>query len=176
MNILIEYLKKLCISKENSDIINPFMFLVLPSISHIMHMIKSEVYSIYMLLQKNNAGIVQGMNDVIMAVYIFKNSNAMLSSVLNDGNKNKNIIYLPTSIQMNTTDDNSFIYGFVNALKMENCDNNTGCTMIDTISHNKKIIDFLLGNSKPILVEKHTLVMYNYICKTLLPEQVVIMS
>ena len=178
MNILIEYLKNLYISKENSNIINPFMFLILPSISHIMHMIKSEVYSIYMLLQKNNAGILQGTNDIIMAVYIFKSSNAMLSGVLNDGNKNKNknIIYLPTSIQMNTTDNNSFIYGFVNALKMEDRDKKMGCIMIDTLSHNKKIIDFLLVNSKPILVEKHTLITYNYICKTVLPEQVVIMS
>ena len=131
-----------------------------------------------MLLQKNNAGILQGTNDIIMAVYIFKSSNAMLSGVLNDGNKNKNknIIYLPTSIQMNTTDNNSFIYGFVNALKMEDRDKKMGCIMIDTLSHNKKIIDFLLVNSKPILVEKHTLITYNYICKTVLPEQVVIMS
>lgn len=135
-------------------------------------MIKKEVYSVYMLLQKNNAGIVQGMNDIIMAVYMFRVSDKVVS---NADNNNKNIIYLPTSIQMNTTDNNSFIYGFVNALKTENRDKNMGCVAVDTLSHNKKIIDFLLVNSKPILVEKHTLIFYNYICKTVLPEQLLVM-
>ena len=32
-------------------------------------MITSEIYSVYVLLQKNNAGIVQGTNDIIMAIY-----------------------------------------------------------------------------------------------------------
>jgi hypothetical protein len=135
-------------------------------------MIKKEVYSVYMLLQKNNAGIVQGMNDIVMAVYMFRVSDKVVS---NADNNNKNIIYLPTSIQMNTTDNNSFIYGFVNALKMENRGKNEGCVALDTLSHNKKIIDFLLVNSKPILVEKHTLIFYNYICKTVLPEQLLVM-
>ena len=58
---------------------------------------------------------------------------------------------------------------------MENRNKNGRCVAIDTLSHNRKIIDFLLLNSKPILVEKHTLMMYNYICKTVLPEQVLVM-
>ena len=172
MSILIEYLKKLYTNEVKSNIVNPFLFSMLPSLSHIMHMIKKEVYSVYMLLQKNNAGIVQGMNDIIMAVYMFRVSDKVVS---NADNNNKNIIYLPTSIQMNTTDNNSFIYGFVNALKTENRDKNMGCVAVDTLSHNKKIIDFLLANSKPILVEKHTLIFYNYICKTVLPEQLLVM-
>jgi len=172
MNILIEYLKKLYTNEVKSDIVNPFIFSILPSLSHIMHMIKKEVYSVYMLLQKNNAGIVQGMNDIVMAVYMFRVSDKVVS---NADNNNKNIIYLPTSIQMNTTDNNSFIYGFVNALKMENRGKNEGCVAVDTLSHNKKIIDFLLANSKPILVEKHTLIFHNFICKTVLPEQLLVM-
>jgi hypothetical protein len=172
MSILIEYLKKLYKNEVKSDIVNPFIFSILPSLSHIMHMIKKEVYSVYMLLQKNNAGIVQGMNDIVMAVYMFRVSDKVVS---NADNNNKNIIYLPTSIQMNTTDNNSFIYGFVNALKMENRGKNEGCVALDTLSHNKKIIDFLLVNSKPILVEKHTLIFHNFICKTVLPEQVLVM-
>ena len=135
-------------------------------------MITSEIYSVYVLLQKNNAGIVQGTNDIIMAIYMFKSSDKVVSNV---SSTNNNIIYLPTSMQMNSTDNNSFIYGFVNALKMENRNKNGRCVAIDTLSHNRKIIDFLLLNSKPILVEKHTLMMYNYICKTVLPEQVLVM-
>ena len=178
MNILIDYLKKLYTNEVKSDIINPFLFSIVPALTHIMHMITSEIYSVYVLLQKNNAGIVQGTNDVILAVYMFKSSDKVVSNVSSTSdinNSNNNIIYLPTSIQMNATDNNSFIYGFVNALKMENRNKSGGCVAVDTLSHNKKIIDFLLLNSKPILVEKHTLMMYNYICKTVLPEQVLVM-
>lgn len=174
MNIFIEYLKELYINNSNTDIKNPFIFSILPGLSHIIHMIKKEVYSIYMLIQKNNLGIEKSMNDICMAVYMFRRSDKVITNVVNSDNKN--IIYLPISIQMNTTDNNSFIYGFVNALKMENSDKKMGCIAIDTLSHNKKIIDFLLKNNEPILVEKHTLIFHNYICKTLLPEEVLVMK
>ena len=77
---------------------------------------------------------------------------------------------------MPSTHDNFFICGFINALKMERKNNKTGCISIDTLSHNKKIIDYFLASIKPILVEKNTLLIHNYICKTLLPENIVIMN
>lgn len=174
MNILIEYFKNLHTNQTKN--INPFLFSILPSFYHIMHMIKKEMYSIYVMLQKNNAGIVESNNDIITAIYVFKNSYTVLSSVPKTYDSSNDIIYLPTSIQMNMIDNNSFIYGFVNALKMETRDKKLGCVVIDTLSHNKKIIDFLLANNKPILVEKHTLVMHNYICKTVLPEHMLVMK
>jgi len=140
-------------------------------------MIKKEVYSIYLLLHKNNAVVGEVTNNII-AVYMFRKSYKRIKHLNNNNNDNdnNNVTYIPTSIQMNKTDNNSFIFGLINALKMENRDKKIGCVAIDTLSHNRKIIDFLLGNNKPILVEKHTLIMYNYICKTVLPEQVVIMN
>jgi hypothetical protein len=51
-----------------------------------------------------------------------------------------------------------------------------GCIAIDTLSHNKKIIDYFLVNNKPVLVEKNTLLFHNYICKTILPENVMIIN
>jgi hypothetical protein len=59
---------------------------------------------------------------------------------------------------------------------MEKKGKDIGCISIDTLSHNKKIIDYFLVNNKPVLVEKNTLLFHNYICKTLLPKNVVIMN
>ena len=59
---------------------------------------------------------------------------------------------------------------------MEKKGKEVGCISIDTLSHNKKIIDYFLANKKPILVEKNTLLFHNYNYKTLLPENVVIMN
>jgi hypothetical protein len=127
------------------------------------------------LLQKNNAGIAGANIDIILAVYMFRKSSKVI--VTKDGTKDLNSIsYIPISIQIPTTHDNFFICGFINALKMERKGKDIGCISIDTLSHNKKIIDYFLANNKPILVEKNTLLLHNYICKTLLPENVVIMN
>jgi hypothetical protein len=135
------------------------------------------------LLQKNNAGAGAGAGagavganrDTILAVYMFRKSNKIVvnKNVTKDAN---HILHLPISIQMPSTHDNFFICGFINALKIERKNNKTGCISIDTLSHNKKIIDYFLANNKPILVEKNTLLIHNYICKTLLPENIVIMN
>jgi hypothetical protein len=148
---------------------------ILPSFSHVFHLIKSEIYSIYILLQKNNAGISGANNDIILAVYMFRKSN---KTIVNKGSTkdSDSILYIPISIQLPSTNDNFFICGFINAVKMEKKGKDIGCISIDTLSHNKKIIDYFLVNNKPILVEKNTLLFHNYICKTLLPENVVIMN
>jgi hypothetical protein len=127
------------------------------------------------LLQKNNAGISGANTDTILAVYMFRRSS---KTIVNKNAKkdSSKIAYIPTSIQMPTTTDNFFICGFINSLKMEKKGNDIGCISIDTLSHNKKIIDYFLVNNKPMLVEKNTLLFHNYICKTLLPENVVIMN
>ena len=91
-------------------------------------------------------------------------------------NSANDITYMPTSIQIPSTHDNFFICGFINSIKMEKKGGEMGCISIDTLSHNRKIIDFFLINNKPILVEKNTLLIHNYICKTLLPENIVIMN
>jgi hypothetical protein len=70
----------------------------------------------------------------------------------------------------------SFIYGFINALKLEIKKRDIGCVGIDTLSHNKPLIDFLMINTKPLMVEKNGLIFYNYICNTLPPENVMIMN
>jgi hypothetical protein len=151
---------------------------ILPALSHIFHLIKSEIYSIYVLLQKNNAGIAGANNDIILAVYMFRKSNkTIFNKYTTDNTKDSDsILYIPISIQLPDTHDNFFICGFINALKMEKKGKDIGCISIDTLSHNKKIIDYFLVNNKPILVEKNTLLFHNYICKTLLPENVVIMN
>jgi hypothetical protein len=127
------------------------------------------------LLQKNNAGISGANNDIILAVYMFRKSN---KTIVNKGSTkdSDSILYIPISIQLPSTNDNFFICGFINAVKMEKKGKDIGCISIDTLSHNKKIIDYFLVNNKPILVEKNTLLFHNYICKTLLPENVVIMN
>jgi len=180
INIFLDYIKLYHTNSVTmSDNINKYARLfdvsVIPSLSHIFHLIKSDIYSIYVLLQKNNAGIAGANNDIILAVYMFRKSN---KTIVNKGSKkdSDNILYIPISIQIPTTNDNFFICGFINALKMEKKGNDIGCISIDTLSHNKKIIDYFLMNNKPILVEKNTLLFHNYICKTLLPENVVIMN
>jgi hypothetical protein len=186
INILLEYLQlyhtnNATMNKDSKKYARLFEVSILPSLSHIFHLIKSEIYSIYVLLQKNNAGAGAGAGtvganrDTILAVYMFRKSNKIVinKNIIKDAN---HILHLPISIQMPSTNDNFFICGFINALKMEKKNNKIGCISIDTISHNKKIIDYFLANNKPILVEKNTLLIHNYICKTLLPENVVIMN
>jgi hypothetical protein len=182
INILLEYLQlyhtnNATMNKDSKKYARLFEVSILPSLSHIFHLIKSEIYSIYVLLQKNNAGAgtVGANRDTILAVYMFRKSNKIVinKNIIKDAN---HILHLPISIQMPSTHDNFFICGFINALKMEKKNNKIGCISIDTISHNKKIIDYFLANNKPILVEKNTLLIHNYICKTLLPENVVIMN
>ena len=180
INILLEYLKlyhtnNATASNDSKKYARLFELSILPSVSHIFHLIKSEVYSVYVLLQKNNTGIVSASRDTILAVYMFRKSNKILvgKNAIKDAN---HILHLQVSVQMPSTHDNFFICGFINALKMERKNNKIGCISIDTLSHNKKIIDYFLASIKPILVEKNTLLIHNYICKTLLPENVVIMN
>jgi hypothetical protein len=162
-------------NKDSKKYARLFEVSILPSISHIFHLIKSEIYSVYVLLQKNNVGAGSANRDTILAVYMFRKSNKLVvnKNIIKDANT---ILHLPISIQMPSTLDNYFICGFINALKIEKKNNKIGCISIDTLSHNKKIIDYFLASIKPILVEKNTLLIHNYICKTLLPENVVIMN
>jgi hypothetical protein len=164
-------------NKDSKKYARLFEVSILPSFSHIFHLIKSEIYSIYVLLQKNiaGAGTVSANRDTILAVYMFRKSNKIVvnKNIIKDAN---HILHIPISIQMPYTHDNFFLCGFINALKIERKNNKIGCISIDTLSHNKKIIDYFLANNKPILVEKNTLLIHNYICKTLLPENIVIMN
>ena len=180
INIFLDYLQlyhtnNATMSNDSNKYARLFDVSILPSFSHVFHLIKSEIYSIYVLLQKNNAGIAGANTDTVLAVYMFRKSN---KTIVNKNAKidSSNISYIPISIQMPTTNDNFFICGFINSLKMEKKGKEIGCISIDTLSHNKKIIDYFLMNNKPILVEKNTLLFHNYICKTLLPENVVIMN
>ena len=180
INIFLDYLQlyhtnNITMSNDSNKYARLFEVSILPSFSHVLHLIKSEIYSIYVLLQKNNAGIAGANTDTVLAVYMFRKSN---KTIVNKNAKtdSSNISYIPISIQMPTTNDNFFICGFINSLKMEKKGKEIGCISIDTLSHNKKIIDYFLVNNKPILVEKNTLLFHNYICKTLLPENVVIMN
>ena len=180
INIILEYLQlyhtnNATMNKDSKKYARLFEISILPSFSHIFHLIKSEIYSIYVLLQKNNVGTVGANRDTILAVYMFRKSNKIVvnKNIIKDAN---HILHLPISIQMPSTHDNFFLCGFINALKMERKNNKIGCISIDTLSHNKKIIDYFLANNKPILVEKNTLLIHNYICKTLLPENIVIMN
>ena len=176
INIFLDYLQ---LYHTNIDTNNGkhilFDVSIIPSFSHIFHLIKSEIYSIYILLQKNNAGISSANNDIILAVYMFRKSNTTLVDK-NIKIATNSISHIPTCIQTPFTNDNFFICGFINSLKLEKKGNELGCISIDTLSHNKKIIDYFLMNNKPILVEKHTLLFHNYICNTLLPGNVVIMN
>jgi hypothetical protein len=180
INIFLDYLQlyhtnNVTMSNNRNKYSRLFDVSIIPSLSHIFHLIKSEIYSIHILLQKNNAGITGVNNDVILAVYMFRKSN---KTIINNSNMkdSDSILYIPVSIQIPNTNDNFFICGFINALKIEKKGKDIGCIFIDTLSHNKKIIDYFLMNNKPILVEKNTLLFHNYICKTLLPENIVIMN
>jgi hypothetical protein len=180
INILLEYLQlyhtnNATLNKDSKKYARLFEVSILPSFSHIFHLIKSEIYSIYVLLQKNNAGTVGANRDTILAVYMFRKSNKIVvnKNIIKESNT---ILHVSISIQIPSTHDNFFICGFINALKIEKNKNKIGCISIDTQSHNKKIIDYFLASTKPILVEKNTLLIHNYICKTLLPENIVIMN
>jgi hypothetical protein len=116
---------------------------------------------------------------------MFSNSDDTIS---NDVSIDKrHITYLTSSIMYGggggsgggssrTSEASSFVYGFINALKLETKNKAIGCVAIDTLSHNKPLIDFLMLNTKPLMVEKNNLIFHNYICNTLSPEQVMIMN
>ena len=163
----------------------PFRCTILPSLRHIFHMIKTDLCSIYIMLQKNNDIRVGGDMTNVIAMYMFSNSDDTISKDINIDKRH--ITYLTTSIMYdggqgghgvsgNNYATPSFIYGFINALKLEIKDRDAGCVAIDTLSHNKPLIDFLMVNTKPLMVEKNNLIFYNYICNTLPPEQVMIMN
>jgi hypothetical protein len=155
----------------------PFKCSIIPSLRHIFHTIKTELCSIYILIQKNNDIRVGGETTNILSMYMFSNSDDTVSNDISIDKRN--ITYLTTSVMYGGDGRNgtsSFIYGFINALKLEAKRNTIGCVAIDTLSHNKPLIDFLMVNTKPLMVEKNNLIFYNYICNTLPPEQVMIMN
>lgn len=155
----------------------PFKCTIIPSLRHIFHMIKTELCSIYILLQKNNDVMVGGHTTNIISMYMFSNSDDTISNDISIDKRH--ITYLTTSVMYGgsrTSDASSFVYGFINALKLETKNRAIGCVAIDTLSHNKPLIDFLMVNTKPLMVEKNTLIFHNYICNTLSPEQVMIMN
>jgi hypothetical protein len=140
-------------------------------------MIKTELCSIYILIQKNNDIRVGGETTNILSMYMFSNSDDTVSNDISIDKRN--ITYLTTSVMYGGDGRNgtsSFIYGFINALKLESKRKTIGCVAIDTLSHNKPLIDFLMVNTKPLMVEKNNLIFYNYICNTLPPEQVMVMN
>ncbi len=166
----------------------PFKCAILPSLRHIFHMIKQELCSIYILLQKNTVVTLSSGNrndndnTNILSMYVFSNSDDMISNELRIDKRYTT--YLTTSVMYSSGIDgdgknlgvSSFIYGFINALKLEMKKREIGCIGIDTLSHNKPLIDFLMVNTKPLMVEKNGLIFYNYICNTLSPENVMIMN
>lgn len=159
----------------------PFKCTILPSLRHIFHMIKTDLCCIYVLLQKNNDIKVGGEMTNVIAMYMFSNSDDTISNDISIDKRH--ITYLTTSIMYGGGDIDSqkyaapsFIYGFINALKLEMKERAIGCVAIDTLSHNKPLIDFLMVNTKPLMVEKNNLIFYNYICNTLSPDQVMIMN
>ena len=168
----------------------PFKCAILPSLRHIFHRIKHELCSIYILLQKNtivtSIGGNSNSNDNtnILSMYVFSNSDDTISNELRIDKRHTT--YLTTSVMYSSGIDgdgdgknlgvSSFIYGFINALKLEMKKREIGCIGIDTLSHNKPLIDFLMVNTKPLMVEKNGLIFYNYICNTLPPENVMIMN
>ena len=181
INIFLEYLQlyhtnNVTVSSDKNKYSRLFDVSILPSFSHVFHLIKSEIYSIYVLMLKNNACAPGVSTDTILAVYMFRKSSKTFFNKTAEKESNNIVLYAPISIQMPITNDNFFICGFINALKMEKKGKEVGCISIDTLSHNKKIIDYFLVNKKPILVEKNTLLFHNYNYKTLLPENVVIMN
>jgi hypothetical protein len=135
-------------------------------------MIKMGLWSVYILLQKNTGGMVSGGETMnIIAMYIFSNSD--------DTTRDNNITYLTASVAYATAGIDAattFVYGFINALKLENKRKTLGCIAIDTLSHNNRLIEYFLGSTKPLMVEKNTLLFHNYICNTLSPEHVMIMN
>lgn len=155
----------------------PFKCCIIPSLRHIFHMIKMELCSIYVLIQKNNDIRVGGETTNILSMYMFSNSDDTVSN--NMKIDKRHISYLTTSVMYSgdrISGTSSFIYGFINALKLEAQIKKIGCVAIDTLSHNKSLIDFLIVNNKPLMVEKNNLIFYNYICNTLPPEDVMIMN
>lgn len=150
-------------------------------------MIKTDLCSIYIMLQKNNDIRIGGDMTNVIAMYMFSNSDDTISKDISIDKRH--ITYLTTSIMYGSSGGGgiagsagnnyatpSFVYGFINALKLETKDRDAGCVAIDTLSHNKPLIDFLMVNTKPLMVEKNNLIFYNYICNTLPPEQVMIMN
>ena len=172
------------LDKNNNPVIEtsykyklPFRCCIIPSLRHIFHMINTNIYSVYVLLQKNNNIHMGGDTTNIIAMYLFCNSEDTVSNDIKIDKKYT--IYLTTSVIYGSIQNSvasSFIYGFINALKLETKKKDIGCIAIDTLSHNKPLIDFLVSTTKPLMVEKNNLVFYNYICNTLSPEQVMIMN
>ena len=131
-----------------------FLCSILPSFSHLLHLIKNEILIIYIVLE-NIAGIDQ--TDSIKSIYFFKKSCKLF--------ENKEILFCSNSI--NNTSVEIFLCAFKNILNLLNKKLNYHCFQIDNISNNDIIINNILNKYKSIYIEKVNLLFYNYRYKTL---------
>ena len=169
INIFLDYLQlyhtnNVTVNSDKNKYSRLFDVSILPSFPHIFHLIKSEMYSIYVLMLKNHAGAPGVSTDTILAVYMFRKSSKTFFNKNAEKESNDIVLYAPISIQMPTTNDNFFICGFINALKMEKKGKEVGCIAIDTLSHNKKIIDYFLKRIRYYFI---TIIIKHYYLKTL---------
>ena len=156
INILFDFFK-------SNQIMNLFSCSFIPSLAYITHLIKNNIYNIYVLLEKKS----HSTSEHIYAIYFFKKANMVYNK--------KEILYTNITIN-NKCNDELFLCGFNNVIKYHNKNSIYTILKIDDISNSNKIISNILLNYKPIYIENHSLIFYNYICKPLLSSQIVIMN
>ena len=134
-----------------------FKCFISPHITNLTELINKGVYTIYVLLHYKT----------IIAAYFFKTSNKNFNS--------KSILECIGSVSM-CQDKGNFIYAFVNVLRDLNKKNVYQSLQIDNISFNNLIIKNILLRYRPYTITKLYYFLYNFIHKTFLPNEVLLLN
>lgn len=132
---------------------------IIPHVSAIIHYITNELFHIYVLIQ----------NDIIIAFYLFRTSN---EKSINETGK---VVYCSSSFRSPSCSESYFIAGFINSMRDLRKYFKFTILKIDLISHNSFIINNILLKYIPLEIHKHSYIFYNYVHKTIKPNDILFM-
>jgi len=156
INLLFDFIKNKCNQYFN--------LIIIPTFSNITYLIQKNILTFYFLLEKKHGDI----NETIYAIYYFRKSNKYFN--------NKEILHTVGTICNKKCSKELFMCGFNNIIKLHNKQSEYQAIQIDCLSNSDIIIENILLKYKPFYFENNSLIFYNYICKSLLPTQVLIMN
>ena len=136
---------------------NTFSCIILPDITNIMNLINNNTYKIYSIIQ----------NDKLICCYIFRDSHMYYN--------NKKSIEFFASIS-DVSNKEIFIIGFIAALYKYTKLLKAKMIIIENISHNNLIIEYILSlNVMPIITSPTAYFFYNYASRPIEPTKTFIM-
>jgi len=134
-----------------------FDIIINTEVSNIIELIKTKNIFIYVIL----------FDDAIICAYFFRDSCVYIE---------KDMRILSCIATINNCDDNNiFIHGFKICFWKIADENYFGFSVVESISHNKIIIDNLVVRTKPIIISPTAYFFYNFAYHTFKPNKVLIL-